>query len=111
MARRELEMTDKQRIGCLVALLGAIIIPSVMLGGGCGSRGTKVDYKFTFKGQPAKVVHEDIRWGPDRYYRIEIEESTVYKGKLITDDKKLVIVESGLLADRYCVKEYQPDEK
>lgn len=62
---------------------------------GFGVRGIKTDYTFQYKGKPARIEHEDVIVGDDRYYLVLDDKPTKDLTQIISDDSKLIELESG----------------
>ncbi len=73
----------------MLSILGGAIFSIFCANGTWGSRGTKDVYSFEYKGMPAVVQYEDIRWGTDRY-QVLIGGRDKVTGKLISDDGKII---------------------
>jgi hypothetical protein len=75
----------------LIGLAG-IFFGFIAFNRGFGSRGENDIYSFEYRGEPAVLKHEDIRWGPDRYYISLNEKEKIFRGTLISDDYKKISV-------------------
>ena len=82
-----------------IGAMGAIAVEIVSLCGGFGSRGKTNDYSFIYKGQPAAVVRNDVRWGPDTFSVKVGDDCEFSRGKIITDDGKEINCGNGSWQD------------
>lgn len=69
-------------------------------------RKTEDLYCFNYLGKPAAVRHEDVRFGPDRYY-FSINEKDRLKGTLTSDDGERITVGSWTdeASSKYSIRE------
>lgn len=70
-----------------------------------GSRGTEVELEFSLRNEPARVMHEDIVLGPDRWW-IDWNNQRFYRQEFLADDgRRITIGSSG-----YEVRGRTPEE-
>lgn len=59
-----------------------------------GSRGTEVELEFSLRNEPARVLHEDIVFGPDRWW-IEWNNQRFYRQEFLADDGRRIMIGSS----------------
>ena len=88
---KKLDKEAKVGISVILALVGGIMIRS----GALGTRSITPEYEFKYKGNPAAVMHEDVRFGDDHYW-IELSDgSKIYVGEIKSDDGKTIKMNSS----------------
>ena len=96
----------------LTSLVSIVAAVGVTLGGFAalvgndgmfGSRGTYDVERFSYHGGSAKIVAEDVRFGPDKYFLQVDGKDKIEEGSLTGDDGKFYsVLDDGR---RYSVKE------
>lgn len=84
------ESSDALKQGILLSLLGGGLVLLATLNGCWGARGIKDEYSFQYRGKPAVIKREDIRYGFDNYWIEMDSKDKVKDGDLISDDGKLI---------------------
>ncbi|MDD5191536.1 MAG: hypothetical protein PHH54_02705 [Candidatus Nanoarchaeia archaeon] len=91
-----------------LCIMGAFLFLGLSIGRVFGSRGDEKIYSFKYKSEPAKLMRENIRLGPDKYF-ILIGDKDKVAGELTTDDGKRISIQDrfyhGALNGRYDIRD------
>jgi hypothetical protein len=89
----------------LLGVVGGLLFSMGSIGRLYGVRSQEDIYSFEYRGKPAAIVQQDVRWGPDRNF-IRFEEGQVMNdGKIITDEGKEISIEGESLFNRYSIRD------
>ena len=86
-------------------VFGAIILGIASVCGCYGVRGQKDIYSFEYRGQPAAIVEQDVRWGPNVMFIRLREGERFEKGTLLTDDGKKISINENIFYGRYSIRD------
>ncbi len=81
----------------------AMVMGFIACEGGLGSNGLTVEHSFRYNGLEGKVMKDDRRLTPNDTYWIELGGIRINDGQVVTDDKKVIVVNS----EGYKVNEYK----
>ncbi len=93
--------------GIILTGLAGMVFGIIAVSRGFGSRRENDIYSFQYQGKPAVLKHEDIRWGPDRYYISLSEKEKIFRGTLISDDYKKISVNTLKDKAEYDIRDAQ----
>ena len=86
-----MSLEERLLVYASLGVAGVFIFSMLSLGRVFGARGEETVYSFKYKGEPAKLIREDIRWGPDNYF-VLIGDKDKVAGELTTDDGKRISI-------------------
>jgi len=103
----EIKLENILSVGIAAGIVGGAIFGVSCLAGAWGVRGTIDEYTSQYKGKPAIVQKNDVKWGPDTYHILLDGRDKITAGKIVTDDNKLI----EIFGNSYSVKDYNPNKK